>query len=273
MQVYDRYVIQDPHCGWLPFDLAEDAMFEEKVQAYLDTITMRLGKMASVPVTSALAGGLIADGILDRAQTSSADLIVMTTHGRGPASRFWLGSVADELVRHATVPILLVRPREGTTDPGSEPNIKRILIPLDGSALAEQVLEPAIALGCLTDAEYVLIRAVEPGWFPHGHSHLGELKSVEQPRIEKRKAEAQACLGGVADRLRAKVSRIQSHVVVGESVATAVLDVVRGRNIDLIAIATHGRGGLKRLLLGSVADKILRSTFTPVLVYRPKPNQ
>ena len=69
-----------------------------------------------------------------------------------------------------------------------------------------------------------------------------------------------------------KALRIQTHVVVGESTAAAVLDVAHNQNIDLIAIATHGRSGFKRLLLGSVADKIVRGTFTPVLVYRPVTN-
>ena len=73
----------------------------------------------------------------------------------------------------------------------------------------------------------------------------------------------------MADRLRAKGLRIHTHVVVGESAATAVLDVVGCQNIDLVAVATHGRSGFKRMLLGSVADKIVRGTFTPVLVYRP----
>src|SRR5208337_716240 len=98
-------------------------------------------------------------------------------------------------VRHASVPILLVRPQEAGAGPAQEPTHRRILVPLDGSALAERVLEPALALGSLMDAEYTFIRAVEPGWFPEGHPRLeedkGELKVVEQPRLEKRKDEAQ----------------------------------------------------------------------------------
>jgi nucleotide-binding universal stress UspA family protein len=147
-----------------------------------------------------------------------------------------------------------------------------MLIPLDGSELAEQVREPAIALGSLMDAEYVLIRVVECGLVPEGHPLLGELRAAGQLRLEKRKAEAQAYLDRVAERLRSEGFRIQTHLVVAESVATAVLDMARNKDIDVIAIATHGRSGLKRLLLGSVADKIVRGTFTPVLVYRPLTN-
>jgi nucleotide-binding universal stress UspA family protein len=83
---------------------------------------------------------------------------------------------------------------------------------------------------------------------------------------------AQAYLDGVAEGLRAKARHVQTQVVICASAAAAVLDVARDRNIDLIAIATHGRSGLKRLFLGSVAGKIVRGTLIPVLVYRPMTN-
>jgi nucleotide-binding universal stress UspA family protein len=272
VRVHGLYALQDPACGWLPYSPAEDAVFKEQEQAYLDAITKQLGKTAAVPVTSTLVGGLIEDAILERVRTKPADLIVMTTHGRGPMSRFWLGSVAVELVRHGPVPILLVRPQEDSTVTPPEPTLRRILIPLDGSELAELVLEPATALGSLMDAEYALIRSVEASSLPVGSPFVAELRAVEQRRLEERKTEAQAYLDKVAERLRAKAFRIQTHIVVGESAAAAVLDVVRSQNIDLVVIATHGRSGFKRLLLGSVADKIVRGTLTPVLVYRPITN-
>ncbi|MGA2035371.1 MAG: universal stress protein [Thermoguttaceae bacterium] len=266
VRVHELYALKDPHCCWSPFDPAEDAMFKEQEQAYLDGITKRLGKAASVPVTSALVNGRIEDGILERARAKPADLIVMTTHGCGATSRFWLGSVADELVRHAPVPVLMMRPREASQDLEPEPTLRRMLIPLDGSEFAKQVREPAIALGSLMDSEYVLVRAVESSSLPVGFPVAAELRVAEQSRLEKRKAEAQAYLDRVAERLRAEAFRIETHVVVGESAAAAVLDVTRDKGIDVIAIATHGRSGLKRLFLGSVADKILRGTCLPVLV-------
>jgi nucleotide-binding universal stress UspA family protein len=119
------------------------------------------------------------------------------------------------------------------------------------------------------DAEYTLVRAVELSLFPDGFRGAEEPSAIEQPRLAKRRAEAQAYLDTVAERLRAKALPIQTHVTVGESTAAAVLDVVGSQNIDLVAISTHGRSGFKRWLLGSVADKIVRGTFAPVLVYRP----
>ena len=99
-----------------------------------------------------------------------------------------------------------------------------------------------------------------------------ERNAIEQPRLEKQRAEAQAYLDELAERLRAKALHIRTQVVVGESTAAAVLDVIRRQNIDLVAISTRGRSGFKRLLLGSVADKIVRGTVTPVLVHRPVTN-
>ncbi len=179
MLVHVLYALQQPECSWLPFDPTEDAIFKEQEQAYLDAIVKRLQKTASVPVTAALAHGVIVDGILERVRTKAADLVVMTTHGRGPLSRFWLGSVALEVVLNAPAPILLVHPQEASADPGPEPTLRRILVPLDGSKFAERVLEPTIALGSLMDAEYTLIRAVQPSLLPDGVPAPEELSAID----------------------------------------------------------------------------------------------
>jgi nucleotide-binding universal stress UspA family protein len=272
VRVHVLYAFEEPACSWLPFDPTEDAIFKEHEQAYLDAVVERLQKNASVPVTSTLAGGLTVESILERARAKPADLIVMTTHGRGPLSRFWLGSVALDVVLNAPAPVLLLRAREAPAGPGPEPTLRRILVPLDGSNVAEGVLEPTVALGSLVDAEYTFVRAVEPGLLPDGFPVAAELKAIVQARLEKRRTEAQAYLDGVVERWRGKALRIQTQVVVGASTAAAVLDMARDKNMDLIAIAIHGRGAFKRLLLGSVADKVVRGTSTPVLVYRPMPN-
>jgi nucleotide-binding universal stress UspA family protein len=267
--VHVLYALQQAECSWLPFDPTEDAIFKDHERAYLDAIVTRLQKTASVPVTAALTSGVTVDAILERARTKAADLIVMTTHGRGPLSRFWLGSVALEVVLNAPAPILLVRPQEPWAEPSPEVTLGRILIPLDGSKFAERVLEPAVALGSLMDAEYTLLRAVQPNSPPDGVPVAAALSAIEQPRLEKRRAEAQAYLDGLAERWQAKALRIQTHVVVGPPSAATVLGVAREKNMELIAIAIHGRGAFKRLLLGSIADNVVRGTFTPVLVYRP----
>jgi nucleotide-binding universal stress UspA family protein len=112
-------------------DQVEDKVIAQE-RAYLDEMTKRIAGASALPVASALLESEVPSETLNRhAATSRADLIVMTTHGHGPFSRFWLGSVADEMVRRATTPILLVRPHQKAIDLASEPVLRHILIPLD----------------------------------------------------------------------------------------------------------------------------------------------
>jgi nucleotide-binding universal stress UspA family protein len=147
--------------------------------------------VADIAPSSALLDGPVPDAINRYAAATGADLLVMTTHGRGPLARFWLGSVADALVRQASVPILLVPPKGAAPDLAQTPVIRRVLIPLDGSELAEQVLEPALALGAATQTEYTLLRVVTlatpPSYDPAGgrigglhESLLAQLQALER---------------------------------------------------------------------------------------------
>ena len=243
---------------------------------YLNAVARRLKGLAAPGATRLVAEGEVRDVIRAQAECIHADLVVMTTHGRGPLGRFWLGSVADELVRTLPMPVLLVRPREGVPDLEREADVKRILIPLDGSALAEQVLEPAAELGALTDAEFTLVRVVRPvviGAYALGAGGLGQLAvGMEQLEAEhKRRCEqAENYLEEIAARLRARKLTVRTHVATEEQPAVGILQEAQKADADLIALATHGRRGLSRLFLGSVADKVVRGGRLPVLLLRPK---
>jgi len=267
-RVHEPYLFKSRHGSWAPFNPAEDEMLKEQEQAYLDSIITRLAKTDSTPATAALVDGLIEDAILRRARTKCPDMIVMATHGRSPLNRFCFGSVAEELVRHGPAPILLVHPGEAPDGQGPKPAFQRILIPLDGSELAERVLEPATAIGTLTGAQFALIRAVEPSSLLDGFAAVAEPRAIEYG-CEQRRSMALTYLDRVAERLRTRGLYTQTHVVSGKSPAAAVLDVARGENIDLIAVATHGRSALRRLLLGSVAETIVWRSPVPVLAYCP----
>jgi nucleotide-binding universal stress UspA family protein len=200
----------------------------------------------------------------------------MATRGRGPLGRFWLGSVADRLVRQASIPIVLVQPKDVAPDLVIEPMIRRVLIPLDGSELAEQILEPALALGQAIPAEYTLLRVVKqmtPASYDPANKRVSGLRESHMKQLQELDrqhwTEAQEYLERAAERLRARSLTVQTRVVAHEQPAAAILDDAQQHPVDLIALATHGRGGLKRLLLGSVADKVLRGATIPVLVYRP----
>ena len=156
LRVHELYALHAPHACWSPYEPAEDAKFRASEQAYLDLTAKRWQMAASMPVTSALADGLIEDGILRRVRTRLPDLIVMATHGRGPLSRLFFGSVAEKLVLGGSAPILLVHRGKGPNS-RPEPALKHILIPLDGSQLAESVLGPAVAIGSLMGADCTLL--------------------------------------------------------------------------------------------------------------------
>jgi nucleotide-binding universal stress UspA family protein len=245
-------------------------------KGYLDSVAKRLQELAPVKLTTALLDGDVPAVISNHAGAVGADLVVLTTHGRGPLGRFWLGSVADYLVRHLPMPLVLVRPHEGAVDYSQEPLPKHLLLPLDGTNVAEQVIEPAVTLGALAGADYTLLRAVrpvlpspfflEPAGLAAGARQL--LGRVEETHKELRR-QVQEYLEGVATRLRSRGLQVRTLVVLEDRPAMAILHEGVPPGTDLIALATHGRGGLGRLLLGSVADKVIRGASVGVLVLRP----
>ena len=249
---------------------------EAHALAYLEGIRDRLASESDLRVAVTVLDPLDADvrdqtipEMLARcAATTDTDLIVMTTHGRGGFARFWLGSVADALARSSAVPILLVR-SDQATEQGHAPDVRKILVALDGSTLAEQILEPARMLGDLSGASYTLLHVVEPHLLFRS-APFTTPTDFDADDTQRRQVEAKRDLERVAGRLRAAGATVSVDVRVAEPVAPAILDAARDQNVDLVAIATLGRSGLARFLLGSVADKVVRGAPVPVLLYRPQ---
>jgi nucleotide-binding universal stress UspA family protein len=130
-------------------------------------------------------------------------------------------------------------------------------------------LESALELGGLTQAEYILLRAAEPFVLP-GYAPLAQASRLDLKLTQEGVAEAQRYLDRVAERLRAEGRPVRTRALLTEQPAVAILDEARLQDADLIAMTTHGRSGLARLLLGSVADKVLRGSTLPVLLQRPQ---
>jgi nucleotide-binding universal stress UspA family protein len=245
-------------------------------QKYLDGAARRLTAAGAPRVQTALLGGDVAETLRKQAAEVGAELMVMSTHGYGPFTRFWLGSVADELVRSTLpAPLILVRPGEDAMDLAKPPPLKRVLLPLDGSKLAEQMIEPAAVFAQTAGAELTLLRVIKP-LLPttpavegqtFGHMVQGLLAQT-QALQEKIRAEARDYLTAAAEPLRKRGLTVQVCVEADESPAPAILR--HARNADLVALATHGYRGLSRLFLGSVADKIVRGAQVPVMAWRPK---
>lgn len=199
--------------------------------------------------------------IASAAITDGADLVAMATHGRGGLGRLLMGSVAEAVVRTAPVPVLLVRGRPVWGRGG----IGRIVVPLDGSEVSEAVLPVVEALAGPFDLGIHLVHAVEP--LPAA-ARIELPSGLEEESVKMRRAEAEARLAKIAAVMDAKGLRTAWVVRVG-----APLDVVTAHaeeaGAGLIAMTTHGRTGLGRLLLGSVAERVLKTVRVPVLLWKP----
>lgn len=199
--------------------------------------------------------------ILAATRASNADLIVMGTHAYGTVGRALFGSVADTVVRHATVPVLVCTAQADHRWPEDRP--RRILVPLDGSPLAETALPHARRLaqqfGASLDlagiVDQTIVAAVDQG------VQVGDYPAMLR-------AETWTYLERRANELRNDAAVVDVHALVGVPSA-AICQLADDLHSDVIVMATHGRGGVARLLLGSVALHVLQQTRVPVLLVQP----
>jgi nucleotide-binding universal stress UspA family protein len=238
-------------------------------RAYLESQAEEMRRRFGVAVRTAVLDGDVPGAVATHVRASPPELIVMSTHGRSGPSRFFLGSVADRLLRELHCPFILVRPATGFAR-GELPDAARVLVPLDGSPLAESVIDQVAGLCRSDSAELHLLRIVAPAEvLPIGAPM--PLPPSQPNLMEARIAAAKAYLERTASRLRDAGWRVEHEVVVGWSPAAEVLRLAEEHRCDLIAIATRGRDGVQRLLLGSVADKVIRGATRPVLAVNPAP--
>src|SRR5262249_30727087 len=231
-------------------DRSLENQFKRHKQDYLDRMVRRVGEISPIPVSSILMEGDVADTISRVASSTGMDLILMTTHARGIPGRLWLGSVADQLVHQSPVPLLLIPPQAAS--PGLEKDcvLKHFLVPLDGSALAEEILKPATTLGKLMDADYTLLRVIRPVdsfWHPTQGDPLGQeirlltdrMNSMQQSLRE----EARSYLDRIAGKLQSDSLRVKTMLTEEHQPGVAIIHTAVPQSFDCIAIETHGRRG------------------------------
>lgn len=247
-------------------------------QTYLDGVAQRVKDVApNLKVTTALLEGDVPAHIRDQTAAAKADLVVMATHYRGAIARFWLGSVTDDLIRHAAMPLLLAHGTDERVTLTADLSWKHMLVPLDGSPFAEQILPAASGLAKLMGAEITLLRVIKPvltTGYPMAPGAFGEMAYTLMDQIQamqgKLKEEATAYLEKIAGDLRQRGFTVHIKVDVDEASAHAILTEAVPPAIDLLAVTTHGRHGLKRFFLGSVTERIVHNATVPVLVHRPQ---
>jgi nucleotide-binding universal stress UspA family protein len=238
----------------------------EHAEGYLATKALEL-REAGLDVETEVTVGSPAELIVGVAQERQAVLIAMATHGYGGVKRWTLGSVTDEVVHLARTPVLVVH---GAAAPQADPRFERILVPLDGSAFANQVLPLARELARQANAELVLLEAIAPSIETQiGARPFGRPIPRYGVVLEMLRRQATQDLGALANQLRAKGLRA-STVVKNGPAAEAIVDQAAQCEADLIVMATHGYSGMKRWALGSVAHKVLHGITTPILLVRPQ---
>ena len=257
------------------FDSTLDQDLRKHENQYLAEIKRRLERTHAGKVTVTNRQGPTTENLLKHAAEAKADLIVLTTHARSMLGRFWLGSVADDMIRQSPIPLLLVRPDSQRPDFDHDVLPRNILLPLDGTPIAERILTPASELAKLSGGSLSLLRILSPIYSTM--PAVGALGNPEGMVLVERLQDVHAQLGneattylkGVADRLRAEGFQVTAEVAAEEQPGVGILNHAKPP-IDMIAIKTHGRRGLSRLVMGSVADKVIRGTTLPILVQRPR---
>jgi nucleotide-binding universal stress UspA family protein len=223
-----------------------------------------LQREVGVPVTSRVVAGRVGPALEHEAAAFHADLIVMATHARGGYDRVRLGSVGDTITRMATMPILFVRPPQ-VDRPAPEPAFGNILVPLDGSDLSEQILDPAIELALLFGGRLSVFHLL-PYAVPRLHFSGRLMADADQMRT----VFGAEYLESILNRITPRLPAVDGEIVPSGQPAAAILDAAAQRGADIVAMATHGRGGVSRLLFGSTTDAVLRASRRPMLVVRPR---
>ncbi len=219
-----------------------------------------------VPISCHVDVGSVVEKLDEHARAVRADLLVMTTHGRGPLRRAWLGSVADGLLRRTPCPILIIRPKVGEELELKESQFHHILVTLDGSPESREVLPFAKATASLFGSRLTLLRVIPPH-FSVGSTYVPH-PIREAQGVEAEERSAREALKAEASQLQAEGFSVVVDTLSGAHPAEGILQFVEKSDVDLVAMATHGRGGVARLILGSVADKVIRGGTVPVLLHR-----
>ncbi|MFH0768633.1 MAG: universal stress protein [Chloroflexota bacterium] len=242
-------------------------------------------KAASIALTGGIkqvkphiVAGDPATEILRYVDEHDVDLIIMATHGRSGVDRWLVGSVADKVVRNSNHPVRLVRPFASAEKKDETPD-KTVLVLLDGSEVAEKILPYAAYHARLSNGELILLSVCEPPEIMHPVSYnlipdsyprkrpVQWYKYVEQ-ETKRRQKQCQLYLDKLSEGTKEKEFKVRFESLSGDP-AVEITKFLENNKISLIAMTTRGRSGVSRWVLGSIAETVLLTTSSPVLVLRP----
>ena len=255
-------------------DLNPDLYQHETVEHQTEHAGSYLGAVAEglrsegLSVSTVIPCGVPWQAIVEEARQTPDTLIAMSGHGRSGVARWWLGSVADRVLHLTTGPLLLVKSHQDKEPPHGE-EFNRVIVPVDGSPLAEAVLPHVTLISKGLDLAVHLVRVIPT----HEHLRLAVppdlFSGVSADSALKRETEEAAeYLEGLKERLLNQgVGPVDVHLLHGDP-ASSIIDIGSETRDRLVAMTTHGRSGVGRWILGSVADRIIRYSGDPVLLVR-----
>jgi nucleotide-binding universal stress UspA family protein len=238
------------------------------LSTYLREVGTDIDAHLGIHAEQKVVRGIPASCILEEAARFAPDLLLISTHGRSGVSRWRFGSVADKVIRAAPSNTFVIGPQAAELSQWMEFELTqpfgRILVPLDGSALAEQAIEVARSFAERYSSEVHFVRAVPMPLVGNGFGAEG----YQPDMLDTMTDLAKTYISNVASRFDGPTP-VQTDVIVGPAAFT-LEDYIAEKSIDLVIMTSHGRGGLVRTALGSVTDRLLGRT-APVLIVRPKP--
>jgi nucleotide-binding universal stress UspA family protein len=247
--------------------LGLDQEVRRNLKDYLDRTAARVSTVSGATVLPIMLDGQVVPELADYATSQVARILVMTTHGRGGVSRMFLGSIADGLIRRIHCPAIVATPG-AFRRPRAARERRHIVIPLDGSRLAESIIDKVLAVYSPREVVLELVSIVPTPALGGAPPAPGTWRPGA---IEAAVAGAEDYLFAVAARLRDLDVMARTEVLVDDQVASAAVRFAEELKADLIAVATRGVAGVERAILGGVADKVVRTAGIPVLVWNPLP--
>jgi len=246
-------------------------------RAYLQSIQSRIenelgdwGAKVEIQINVEVLSGKPANEILRCAEEKKVSLLVMASRGRSGDGPWLLGNIAAKVLRATTQPVLLIRSGAPEKKPVHKSLFSRILVPLDGSKVAEQIIPHAAGLAKRAAGELILLQAfqkIEREVSGEGFGAMTEEAVIQENK--RREEEVKAYLKTVGNPLRGKGLTVSEAVVSGDP-AEKILEYAEPNAVDIITMPTHGRSGIKRWVFGSVTDKVLHAGDMPILVVRAR---
>ncbi len=240
--IYVSESIDDPHRHMHQIYMQKMA---ESAKQDAEAYARKLGKELAIQVRSVNLAGNPAEEIVKYADSENTGLIVMSTHGQSGIRQWTIGSVANKVVRATKQPVALVRAEVPRPDVPRKDMLRKALLPLDGSKESEAALPYVAELASRLGMSVILVQVLA----------IGD-KALAEDYLEK-----------IGAQLKQKGVTVESRVIFGEA-ATEIINLADEIHADVVAMSTHGRSGIGRWVLGSVAERVLYEGNTPLLLVR-----